>query len=209
MLSTLNSTRFVQLRKSIDSLKLQLLPKKFNILGRYTELQVTKTKSFMLLVHAEIEYFIEETVREKAIDSVRKFKEENIISLSVVTLLGFLSKKNQTITETLRAGNTDIKDIQQRLDESLTIFLSTIESNHGIKNKNLLELLLPVGIEESQLDTVWINDMDGFGSDRGLFAHKSGSSYSTIKVINPEDVLSKVENLLIGLRELDNSLLRI
>jgi hypothetical protein len=209
MLATLNSIRFVQLRKSIDSLALQLLPKKFNILGHYTELQVTKTKSFMLLAHAEIEYFIEETVREKAIESVKKFKNENIVSIPVVTLLGFLSKKNPTITEILRSSSDDIKDIRQRLDDSLGIFISTIESNHGIKTNNLLEMLLPVGIEESQLDPVWINDMDGFGSDRGLFAHKSGKSYSTTKIINPKDVLLMVKNLLIGLKELDNNVLKL
>ena len=78
-----------------------------------------------------------------------------------------------------------------------------IKKNHGIKEENLLEILLPVGISESQLDPLWLADMNAFGTARGDVAHRSGTVY---KVIDPHLEFNTVQKLLPGLKKLDELL---
>ncbi|WP_294283646.1 hypothetical protein [uncultured Chryseobacterium sp.] len=73
-----------------------------------------------------------------------------------------------------------------------------------MKESNILKVLLPLGIELSQIDTTWLNTMDSFGVTRGLFAHASNRVHiavdrntilNLIKIqILPE--LSNIDNLV-------------
>ena len=51
--------------------------------------------------------------------------------------------------------------------------------NHGIKEKNILGLLLPVGVLETDLDPVWMGTMSSFGASRGVVAHTSAKRVQT------------------------------
>ncbi|MEZ4870096.1 MAG: hypothetical protein R3C14_52695 [Caldilineaceae bacterium] len=85
-----------------------------------------------------------------------------------------------------------------------------MENNHGIKEANILQLLLPVGVEADEIDDVWLAAINSFGEERGRAAHTSGSSHRTVVLPDPKDELQKVKLLLDGLKEIDiilNSLL--
>ena len=78
-----NSNRFIQLKSRIDSLKDNLLPRT-RIDGNYSEIEQDLIRGFILLVHAEIENFIEDRVEEK-IDAVHNLwktsrKKSHVIS---------------------------------------------------------------------------------------------------------------------------------
>ena len=64
--------------------------------------------------------------------------------------------------------------LAQRVDDAYTRFATYVRAqNHGIREKNLLRMMLPVGVRELDLDVTWLNHMDGFGIMRGTIAHTS------------------------------------
>ena len=65
-----------------------------------------------------------------------------------------------------------------------------------------MALLIPIGIEDHQLDPLWLQQMDTFGRARGDAAHQSIVKY----VIDPHTEFVTVNQLLQGLFVLDNNL---
>ena len=44
------------------------------------------------------------------------------------------------------------------------------KENHGVRERNLMRILLPIGVRESDLDPVWVGEMETFGIGRGVIA---------------------------------------
>ena len=60
------SRRFKVLVVRLDELRGRLLPPKFSQTGQYSAAQYDMAKAYVLLVHAEVEAFLEDRSREKA-----------------------------------------------------------------------------------------------------------------------------------------------
>ncbi len=84
--------------------------------------------------------------------------------------------------------------ITKKIDIAIRCFKSVIDQNHGIKETNLLKLLLPIGIDSDDLDKVWLANMNTFGKERGEIAHSSG--IKTKKTPNPADELERVKQII-------------
>ncbi|GBF81897.1 diguanylate cyclase [Aphanothece sacrum FPU1] len=88
--------------------------------------------------------------------------------------------------------------LDNKIDKAHRRFISSVNDNHGIKEKNILTLLLPIGINSDDLDQDWLNLMDSFGKNRGIIAHTSALSYKTKQQINPQDELNTVKKIVYG-----------
>ncbi len=91
--------------------------------------------------------------------------------------------------------------ITKKIDIAIRCFKSVIDQNHGIKETNLLKLLLPIGIDSDDLDQVWLLNMNTFGKERGEIAHSSG--IKTKKTPNPADELERVKQIIQELEKVD------
>jgi hypothetical protein len=65
-----------------------------------------------------------------------------------------------------------------------------------------LQILLPIGILESEIDTVWLSTTDGFGAKRGAAAHSTAISYQ----VDPKDDFQTIKQIMEGVREIDTLL---
>ena len=91
-------------------------------------------------------------------------------------------------------------DIAEVASCALTQYGSIISSNNGVKEENLLRIVLPIGVRKGDLDPTWITDLQEFGKKRGTLAHKSVSAHHPV---NPQQEWSDVKSLLAGLETLD------
>lgn len=162
------------------------------------------------MVHAEIESYIEDRVLEVAITATRFWDQYKQANRTILGLIAFSDQKMEKPPESLNPVQptqnkvwTNKLDLSKKIASATEIFYSAVENNHGIKEKNLLRLLLPIGIEVDGLDQVWIADMNSFADIRGELAHKSATKYSARQVIDPKIVLKNAESLLRGLNILD------
>jgi len=176
------SQKFLDLQKNIQTIEKHLMPK-IKISGSYTDREKNLIRGYRLLVHAEIEYYFEAIAKEIVLSSQQKWVKTRKPSHILTALFAFTSNKNPDIPETY-----DDKQhifLEDRITNSVSTFMGYLNQNHGIKQKNLLKILLPLGISITDIDPTWLMDMDTFGDDRGDVAHKS------IKVQNSIDPYSE------------------
>jgi hypothetical protein len=167
-----------------------MLPKTFSPTGTYSDLQLDRARGYRLLVHAEIEAFLEERASEvvtKAFDSWRRdFKPRH----TLICLLACLRPSDKPFTT-----------VADLVGFSFGRFNQVVRDNNGIKEENLLKFLPPAGIDWSAVDATWLSTLNSFGVARGEVAHKS------IRVHQPIDPRGEYDmvrtSILPGLKDLD------
>lgn len=171
----------IELEARINVLEGALIPT-VNSLGIYTDAELDLIRAYVLLCHAEIETFLEDWAK---------------------ILL-------QTLTLELQNPNSGSKFSRLHASRVARELLHTINTNHGIKEKNLLNMFEPFGILETDfdaIDTKFLSLMNGFGHRRGESAH--GSVMRATKQPNPIQEKKAVDEILSYLEKLEGMLIRI
>ncbi len=184
---------FVSLEREIDRLAAVYLPVSDQVLPTPEEQE--RARAFVLLSHAEIEWYIEHAA-EAYSASLRDAAARGYFNFSSLALIAF-SEEKFTFGDSLggkRDGRT-IGTIFGKLHANLKII---IDSNNGINEKSLAKFLGPLGIS-GRIDSNWMNDLGGYASMRGRFAHMSGpDSAQVIATINPVDVKILCDRIVNG-----------
>lgn len=157
-------------------------------------------RGFVLLVHAEVETYVEDMVGTVLDAAKRRWTSTQAVGRCVTALMMYNDKRlvppislaKQNANETLDAA---IKNVIKKHADYVA------KDNHGIKQKNLLRMLLPIGVTNGELDPVWLGDMDTFGSLRGVVAHNSARRVQTPP--DPGISLKTVNDVLAGLQQLE------
>lgn len=169
------SRRLSQLESRISYLERNLLPPP-STTGSYSKIQLDLIRSYVLLVHAEIEAYFEDIAREKVKKSLSNWTTSRKKSSCLKAILAYSG--NELSYEGIK--KTDSNNIAFRLNKAVNHYISLILKNHGIKENNLISLLIPLGIEIADIDPVWLSTMDAFGNLRGSIAHNSTSVHTLI-----------------------------
>lgn len=202
------SQEFVEFQERIRFLEQVLLPPySLSSLSEPTPEDVIRILSFRLMAHAEIEDFIETRVEKIAIAASAAFAN-GVVSKALLSIASFTESSagspapSLAPTQPSQAQSWQIKlHLTERTRTYVTAFVRAIKKNHGIKEENLLALLLPVGVPAQSIDPIWLADCDSFGADRGDAAHRSSARVSITP--NPVDERDKVNRIVDGLRTLD------
>ncbi len=208
------SNRYRQLKTRLTELKNHLLPNNFSATGNYTERQQDRARGYRLLVHAEIESYLEDVSRETVTKAIRQWKSNYQPSIVIVS---FLASYHSSWSLTSEIDNADLiqaarsrKNLKDSIDEIIDLaqrqFTQKIRNNHGVKDKNIKTLILPTGIDLAALDQTWLTNLDDFGAKRGEVAHKARRVQDGI---NPKDEYEFVQLLLNGLGELDRKIVAL
>ena len=83
-------------------------------------------------------------------------------------------------------------------------FTRVVEDNMGIRPRNVLKLLLSVGVPRSDIDDVWLTELSEFGNERGFIAHRSVAAATLLP--DAGRARARVGLILKGLRDVDRSL---
>ena len=209
------SDRFITLITQLNRLKDEFLPE-ISPISSYSESQLSRTAAYRVLAHAEIESYLEERAWTIVIDAKTAWDTTGKTTRTLICLLGFSGLTMDKPSDTLSRNNVTQDNHDKRLKISKKIVLSSnefwkiIDNNHGVKEKNILALLLPIGIDSDDLDPAWLAIMNTFGEKRGLVAHTSATSYMTIQTPDPANELNTVNQItdeLLRIDELINNLI--
>ena len=77
------------------------------------------------------------------------------------------------------------------------------QGNHGIKERNVIRMCFPVGIEPADLDPTFMNTLNSYGASRGATAHQS---FKAQQPIDPVTEVAVVSGLVTELEKLDAKL---
>ncbi|MTJ12432.1 hypothetical protein FJR11_07445 [Anabaena sp. UHCC 0187] len=210
------SVRFRTLTRELNRLKKQFLPK-INPTGLYSDRQLSRTLAYRILAHAEIESYLEDRAWELALDAKRVWGTTGKTTRTLICLLGFSDLTMDKPPDTLNKPNNVSQDnhnkrlkISKKIDLAINNFRWVKDNNHGIKEANILALLLPIGIDHNDLDPAWLATMNTFGKERGIVAHTSAISYMTVQPPDPATELNTVQQItqeLLRIDELMNNLI--
>ncbi|MFI1503847.1 HEPN domain-containing protein [Streptomyces sp. NPDC020597] len=197
----LPTRRYKQLKSRVERLEQLFLPLPSPV-GSYTPDEYDQVRAYIVLCHAEMEAYLE----AMCLDVLRKAEDRWRSSASagpcIAALLLYNDKKvspPKSLAKQPPAEAIDViitKAIKKHRD-------FTQEENHGIKEANLLRLLLPIGFQESDFDALstWLATVNTFGVARGRVAHQSAN-----RVRNPPDpslARNQVSDVLDGLVQLE------
>ena len=153
-----------------------------------------------MLSHAEIESYLEDWAKEIARAAEIAWSK----SSKVTTALAFLLAANsERILVPDTYSGPKAKDSPQRFKDTLVKvfreYYEQIKDNHGIKEKNVLKLFVPLGIPGAALGSTLLPNLDNLGERRGVHAHHSAKAVAS--VLDPEtehkNVTTVVNELLV------------
>lgn len=146
--------RFAELAERIDDLHFRFVPP-LDPTGTYSDAQYDAMSAFRLLVHAEIERFIESLIEDALAQFPRKISS----------------------WKTAGCSSQLVDSLVVHMDRELRKFL---KNNNGVKSNNILAMLKPLGLNGSHLDNIWLQTMDTYGEVRGGHAHNSRRAVTPI-----------------------------
>lgn len=195
------SRRFKQLVKRLQTLRSHLLPAAFSPVGDYTDREYDLARAYLVLAHAEIEAYCEDRGTKIAQRAHGGFQRKGRKSAVLIQLLKFHHGES-------RKQWIPVDRSAARIDSAVNYYLkSVIDQNHGIREEHLSKILFPIGINPTNLDSVWLATMDSFGRSRGAVAH---TSVKTQQPIDPLTELNRINaQILPGLKKLDKKFSRL
>lgn len=201
--SMAQTAQFDLLLRRHNELQKALLPRNFSPTGNYRSSTYERVSGYRVLVHAEIEFYFEEITKEiikKAYDS---WEMNGSVSRTLVALIAYCPASFKSIPEKT-SEQTASEDLRFRIKKSRDYFNTYIRTmNNGIKERDILALLLPIGITINDLDNDLLIALNNFGIARGQIAHSTRAQTP----MDPSDAVSQVQDVIDHLRTLDEKLL--
>jgi hypothetical protein len=95
----------------------------------------------------------------------------------------------------------------ESVKKAVQFYKSELEQNHGIKEQNILSILLPLGLSHRRFEATFMATLDSFGGLRGRLAHLSVKAHQSI---DPRTVSDEVwTNIMPDLSKLDEQLRKL
>jgi hypothetical protein len=179
---------YAQLSTRLARLAASLLPAD-RPFGGFTPAEQDLIHSYVVLTHAELEYFLENLGK----DVVTRAKRSSIVGpcAPVISRLIFLKSKS--------TGHIS-PPTQESIENACNYYDSIVENNHGLKARNVMRLFMPLGLTHKDFDTILLANLDAFGNLRGEFAHTSSR---LTQGTQPSSEKKKVDDILSDLSHLD------
>ena len=200
------STRYQELEFHLEQLREHFLPTEFEPTGSYEERVFAHTKAYRVLAHAEFESFIEDRVLEIV---ERSYEQWQNLGTSTTALLGITafkettSRTSESFSEMSQSPKKypDLASVVSHAKKNYNYYVRM--ENHGIKAKNLIRMLVPLGFTEADIDSEWLATTDAWATSRGEVAHRSAKV-----AVQPDPKLEfgGVNRILKGFSELDELL---
>jgi hypothetical protein len=190
-----NSKQLRYLKKRINELRKNMLPKKFSPTGDYSERILDRARGFRVLCHAEIEAYLEEIAMETIKEKIKDLKSKSKPSYTVLSFLAsYHTGWAQDGKESIIGAKSRIKPkekMEEAIDNAHKQYIATIiKGNNGIKISNLKSIFIPLGIDFDKVDSTWLTNVDNYGKIRGEVAHQSKKVQ---KQIDPKTELDSID----------------
>lgn len=163
--------------------------------GMYQPEEFDRTRAFVVLAHAEIEMFLERFCLAVLNRAHSQWLLDGRPRTALMAVLAF--SRPEPVPSSKPHGQSSLL---VAVDRARVDYGNRVFNNHGIRGGDVLSLVLPIGVRESELSSAWLIDMDTFGAQRGAVAHQSAAVQTPP---DPRDTLDLVDRVLMGLWRLD------
>jgi hypothetical protein len=196
--------RLIALEGEIEDLRRSFLPDPFDPLGNYPDPDRVQlqARGFLVLSHAAVETYLEDWAKDIAKAAEAVWIKRQRVAPPLAYLVGSLGERAKTVESLALAGGKDSRnrfaDVVLKL---FPAFYKRVNENNGIKEKNVLKLFDPLGIEAAAFTATLLPNLDTLGKRRGEHAHYSNRAVKT--PLDPETEYQHLQNVLLDLATLE------
>jgi hypothetical protein len=163
--------------------------------------QYDKVRAYRLLAHAEVESYLEDRARDVVNNAFNKWRADRRPRAVLMSVMAFHLQQEglsaQKLREVLDGTRQHVADA---VNSATRAYNKMLGDNNGIKEENVLRILLPLGIDAADIDPAWLTTIHDFGRTRGETAH---TSFRTQQPPDPEGEFKVVSDIAAGLRKID------
>lgn len=163
----------------------------FSLSGNYSREQDDKTKAFLLLAHAELEAYFEDRAKNRVDVAHAHWQRAGTCTAVLSRLLVYHQDEFEPISP-------------HSVRKAVNYYVDKLDKNHGILEKNLLSIFLPLGLGHHDLDSRLVTACNQLGRKRGQFAHASIKTHQQVDPKSERDNIRK--NVIPELKRLDRRL---
>lgn len=200
------SVNFSNLKQSVEALKQTYLNSGvFPLVPTPQEQEFAR--AFVVLAHAELEDYVESAFRDLS-NLALSGMANGMLSRVAFSLFAFSGLPPQTGGAWLKMpsglppppGGKKEKTPRQmmtRFGEAHGRYALLLSKNHGVREKYLAALGVPIGLDAAKIDPTWITELGKFCDKRGIYAHHSRTNTKTaFGTIDPKDIWGQCERLI-------------
>ncbi|WP_405617563.1 hypothetical protein OG292_26760 [Streptomyces sp. NBC_01511] len=162
-----------------------------------------------MLAHAEFEAFIEDRALDVVTTAFADWKNTGAIRPSLLALMSHWesSPRIPASLSELDDNSSKYPTLAARIETAKGHYSTYIKTrNNGIKEKNLLLILLPLGVTKREIAATWLDDTESWATGRGAVAHTSAAKMQV--QLDPKIELATVRKIRDGFRDVDKLLLQ-
>jgi hypothetical protein len=185
---SIRRVQHADLKKRLDTLANSLLPPD-DALGNYTDAQRDQIHAYIVLVHAEIEEYLESLARYVTELARRGSKPSQCAPLISRLIIHKCASRNETPEPITK----------EAIDGAVTYGETILKRNNGIKADNLFKMFMPLGLIHDDFDTLLLEELNAFGQLRGGIAHTAARLRNGT---SPSMERKRVESILDGISHL-------
>lgn len=189
-------------RTGLEQLKASLIIQRDDI--SYTREDHDKALGFRVLASAHIEDYVEKRCTEVAARGVERFLNGKPTRTGRALLVWYSVHNRARLAIPLR--ESECVPRKDRLDSAHAAYLASVKATHGMSGQDARALVIPLGVEESDLDERLFDQMDSLAQIRQKAAHVIVKRAKTMT--EPIKEWTDVEDVLVGLAGLDDALQR-
>lgn len=186
------SELYKNLSSRVGTLEERYLPKSPNPVGDYSDEEQDDAKACILLVHAEIEEYLENLAGKLCTIACEKLSRCEFDELTSAFLYSFGGRAKEL------EGASSLSSIAKGAD---ALHRKAIGGNNGIKAKDVKKMFAPFSVGGLELEETLEASLDSFGTLRGKCAH--AGSIGIKESINCYETRQKIDELMNGLSDFD------
>lgn len=196
------STRYRELQRRVKEVRQHLLPTRFSPTGEYSNRVYDRARAYRLMVHAELEACIEDLALNTVDAACKCWAQDGRPRTTLIALLAHDAEGFGGPPSKLPIPSpSELPSLRGRVDVARRRFSHYVRTqNNGIRESNVLALLLPAGVRESEIEPLWLADIDSFGRLRGETAHQARR---TQQPLDPRDEHERANGLVKRLGPID------
>lgn len=162
----------------------------------------TRALGFRVLASAHLEYFVEQRCSQVAQQGVDRFRLGKPTRTGRALLIWYGTRKKQRWSIPLSV-NECVAD-GAKLDEALKAYLDTVKNTHGMSGSDFQDLVIPLGLLDSDIDYMLVQRLTDLALKRQRAAHVA--LVGVKGRVAPMGEWTEVENIVADLKQVDTAL---
>lgn len=201
-----NTPEYLRLVKQIKSYREIFLPTDLSI--NPDDRDVVMLRAFVLHCFAEIQSYMEDVCKAIAIKSMRSWLDDGLTSKTTVAMLRYTDCALRQAPKLLHPSKDDkngnlLLDLSKVVQKHYSNYFAIIEENNGVREGDLIRILLPIGIQSNDISENLKVDLTNLTKRRGGYAHNARHRSMNYSIIDDHRLVIRCTR---SIRTLDNSL---